>query len=273
MTANEQAIRTGIRDSRHVLLTVRTFRNLRKCVTWAWLDTVCQYRRSKLGPLWETINVLVTILGITAVSAAVIGGEFIDLLGYAGIGIIIWTAISSFILEGAQTFIRNRDHILASNISIDIYVGRTVFKVMINFLHHSVLYFLGLALTIVPLTWTSLLAIPGLILLFVNSYWIVAFLGFVCVRFRDVEQIVRNLLQLAFFITPVFWRFEQIPLDRRFIVDLNLLYYFIEIVRAPLLGQIPPTRDYIVVILTAVVGYGLTFLVYRRMRRRLAFYV
>jgi ABC-type polysaccharide/polyol phosphate export permease len=125
----------------------------------------------------------------------------------------------------------------------------------------------------VPLTWTSLWAIPGLFLLFLNSYWIVAFLGFVCVRFRDVEQIVRNLLQLTFFITPVFWRFEQIPADRKFIVDLNVLYYFIEIIRAPLLGRVPPLTDYMVVILVTVVGYGLTYLVYRRLRRRLAFYV
>jgi ABC-type polysaccharide/polyol phosphate export permease len=40
-------------------LGLRTLRNLRKAFAWAWLDIVCQYRRSKIGPLWETINALV----------------------------------------------------------------------------------------------------------------------------------------------------------------------------------------------------------------------
>ena len=55
-------------------LWLRTVRNLRKGLTWAWLDPVCQYRRSTIGPLWETVNVLVMTLGIAVVTSAVIGG-------------------------------------------------------------------------------------------------------------------------------------------------------------------------------------------------------
>ena len=83
-------------------LGLRTVRNLRKGLTWAWLDTVCQYRRSKIGPLWETINVLVMTLGIALVSSAVIGGTVTDLIGYVGLGIIVWTAITSLISEGTR---------------------------------------------------------------------------------------------------------------------------------------------------------------------------
>ena len=86
--------------SGHPSLAVRTFKNLRKCLDWAWLDIVCQYRRSKIGPLWETINVLVLTLGITVVASAVFGGGApADLIGYVGLGIITWSLISSSILE------------------------------------------------------------------------------------------------------------------------------------------------------------------------------
>src|SRR5438105_2541046 len=104
-------------------LLVRTVRNLHKGLNWAWLDTVCQYRRSRIGPLWETINVLVMTLGITVVSSAVIGGNMTDLVGYVGLGIIVWSAITAVIADGALTFVRNRDYILASNLSIDYYVS------------------------------------------------------------------------------------------------------------------------------------------------------
>jgi ABC-type polysaccharide/polyol phosphate export permease len=254
-------------------LGLRTLRNLRKGFGWAWLDTVCQYRRSKIGPLWETVNVLVMTMGITVVSSAVIGGTVTDLIGYVGLGVIVWSAIIAHVVEGSATFVRNRDYILASNLSIDFYVGRTLFRTFITFCHHLVLYFVGVAVGLIHLHWVALLAIPGILLLFVNGYWVVTLFALVCARFRDVELMLRNLLQLAFFVTPVFWDYRHIPRDRAFIVDYNVLFYFLEIVRAPLLGEVPPAAHYEVVLAVTFIGFGLAYVAYRRMRRRLAFFV
>ena len=255
------------------LSTVGVLTNLRKSLLWAWLDVVCQYRRSRIGPLWETINVVVMMVGITLVSSAIFGGNVVSLIGYIGLGIIAWSAISSLITEGTATFVRNANLITSLNIGIDLYVGRTVFKTLITFGHHLILYVVGIAFSIVPLSWTSLVAVPGIVLLFVNGFWAVTVLAFVCARFRDVELIVRNLLQLAFFVTPVFWNYHQIVDERRFLVDYNIIFYFIEIIRAPLLGQIPPLHDYLVAGGVTVFGYAIAFLVYLRMRRQLAFFV
>jgi ABC-type polysaccharide/polyol phosphate export permease len=254
-------------------LGVRTTRNLRKGLTWAWLDTVCQYRRSKIGPLWETINVLVMTLGITVVSSAVIGGNMTDLIGYIGLGIIVWSAITALIGEGTSTFVRNREFILSSNLSIDFYVARTIFRTFITFCHHLVLYFIGVAFGLIHLHWVGLLAIPGIVLLFVNGFWVVTLFALVSARFRDVELIIRNLLQLAFFVTPVFWDYRQVLKSRAYIVDYNVLFYFLEIVRAPLLGEVPPAMHYAVVLAVTFVGFVLAYVAYRRMRRNLAFFV
>jgi ABC-type polysaccharide/polyol phosphate export permease len=254
-------------------LGLRTVRNLRKGLTWAWLDTVCQYRRSKIGPLWETINVLVMTLGIAVVSSAVIGGAVSELIGYIGLGIIVWTAITAQIGEGASTFLRNREYILSSNLSIDLYAARMIFRIFITFCHHIVLYFVGILIGLISLHWTALLALPGIFLLFVNGFWVIILLALICARFRDVELIVRNLLQLAFFVTPVFWDYRHIVADRKYIIDYNVLFYFLEIVRAPLLGEVPPLQTYVVVLGVTVVGYALAYLAYRGMRRNLAFFV
>jgi ABC-type polysaccharide/polyol phosphate export permease len=247
--------------------------NLRKSLQWAWLDTRSQYRRSRIGPLWETINVIVMLAGLTLVSSAIFGSSVEAIIGYIGLGIIIWSAIASLVAEGSSTFVRNSSYITSSTLNIAIYVGRSVFKVMFTFGHHLVLYFIGLALALVPLSWTSLLAIPGIVLLFVNGFWIVTVLGFVCARYRDVEPIVRNLLQLAFFVTPVFWNYQAIASNRRFLFDYNILFYLIEIVRSPLLGQVPPLSHYLAVLALTAAGYGRAFLVHRRMRPQLAFIV
>jgi len=254
-------------------LGLRTVRNLRKGLVWAWLDTVCQYRRSKIGPVWETINVLVMTFGIAVVSSAVIGGTVTDQIGYIGLGIIVWTAITALISEGTSAFVRNREYILSSNLSIDFYVARMIFRIFITFCHHLVLYFVGVAFGLITLHWAALLAIPGMLLLFVNGFWVITLLALVCARYRDVELIVRNLLQLAFFITPVFWDYRQIVSNRKFIVDYNVLFYFLDIVRAPLLGDVPPAQTYVIVLSVTLAGYLMAFWVYRRMRRDLAFFV
>ncbi len=256
-----------------VRLLRRSLVNLRTSLTWAWLDVVCQYRRSKVGPLWETINVAVLIVGLTVVSSGLFGGDIQQFIGYIGLGIIIWSVISTTVLEGCGTFVRNAGLILSSNISVDLYVGRTVFKTFITFGHHIALYLIGVLLGFVPLTWTGLLVIPGLALVFINSIWVVTVLALVCARFRDVELIVRNLLQLAFLVTPVFWNYQQIAANRRFIVDYNVLFHFIQVVRLPLLGEVPTARTYLIVAATTVVGYAIAGLAYRGMRRKLAFFV
>jgi ABC-type polysaccharide/polyol phosphate export permease len=256
-----------------LLLVRRTVFNLKKCWHWAWLDTVCQYRRSKIGPIWETVNVLVMVLGITVVSSAVIGGNSISLMPFIGIGIILWSFITFVVIEGAATFVKNSSYITSTNFSIDLYVGRTLMKAIINFGHHSILYFIGLFFLPMNVGWSALLAIPAIVLLLISGYWVIILFAFLCARFRDVELILRNLLQLAFFVTPVFWDFHRIPSDRAFIVDYNILYYYIEIVRGPLLGDIPPLGHYIIVLVTTVIGYALAYLVYRRMRRQLAYFV
>jgi ABC-type polysaccharide/polyol phosphate export permease len=268
-----ESVVTQISEPRPMALAIRRIlTNLWNGLNWAWLDTVCQYRRSRIGPLWETINVFVMLLGLSVVSAAVFGSSVSNIIAYVGLGIITWSAISSLVIEGAGTFVRNATYVNNSTLGLDLYVARSVFKIMITFGHHVIIYVIGVVFALVPLGWTSLLAIAGIILLFVNGFWVVMVLGFICARFRDVELIVRNLMQLAFFVTPVFWNYHQIASNRQFLVEYNVLFYFIEIIREPLLGEVPPLAHYLTVIGVTVAGYGIAYYVYGRMRRQLAFY-
>lgn len=212
-------------------------------------------------------------IGLMVVSSGLFGGTIKDVVGYIGLGIIIWSAISALVLEGCGTFVRNANLILTTNISVDLYIGRTVFKTLITFGHHIILYLIGVAFGLVPLSWAALLVIPGILLVFVNGIWVVTVLALICARFRDVELIVRNLIQMAFLVTPVFWDYQHMAANRRFIVDYNVLFHFIEVIRQPLLGGVPPAKTYLIVTGVTVCGYAAAVLVYHRMRRQLAFFV
>ena len=214
-----------------------------------------------------------TIGGLTLVYSAIFGGNLIAHVGYIGAGVIVWSAINAMITEGCQVFVRNRALITTTNIDVEVYVGRAVFRIFITFAHHLVIYFLGVVFRIVPLSWIGLLSLLGIVLVFINAFWIMTVLAFICARFRDVQLIVRNLLQLAFFVTPVFWDYHQVAADRRFIFDFNILFHFLQIVRDPLLGQTPDIQSYLVVAAVTGIGSALALLLQLKMRAKLAFFV
>src|SRR5713101_6402795 len=55
-------------------------------------------------------------------------------------------------------------------------------------------------------------------------------------------------------------------------IDLNPLYHFVEIVRAPLLGEVPAVMTWIAVAIITVVGWGVTFVFFDRFRKRIAYW-
>lgn len=85
----------------------------------------------------------------------------------------------------------------------------------------------------------GLLVVPALILAIANAMWVGLLLGTLCTRFRDIPQIVQSLMRVAFFVTPVIWIPAQLG-TREHLALWNPFTYFVELIRAPLLGQVPP---------------------------------
>jgi ABC-type polysaccharide/polyol phosphate export permease len=97
-------------------------------------------------------------------------------------------------------------------------------------------------------------------------------LGMICARYRDVPQLVGNLVQVMMFVTPVFWFSQQLG-ARAKLMAFNPLYHLINVIRAPLLGEAPSLLNYEAVLAIAVVGWAITFFIYARFRKRIAYWV
>jgi lipopolysaccharide transport system permease protein len=99
-------------------------------------------------------------------------------------------------------------------------------------------------------------------------------MGTLCARFRDIPQIVSNLLQVSFYLTPIIWMPELLP-ERasKMLLDVNPFFHLIEIVRAPLLGATPSLLNWLVALALAMAGWigGLVF--FGRFRSRIAYWL
>jgi ABC-2 type transport system permease protein len=104
--------------------------------------------------------------------------------------------------------------------------------------------------------------------------------GIVSTRFRDLTPILQSIVQLAFFLTPIVWIYEDLATsdnpavaERARLVELNPLMHFVEIVRRPLLGQEEVWHHWLVVLGITVVGWLTTMYVLRRYRARVPYWV
>jgi ABC-type polysaccharide/polyol phosphate export permease len=82
----------------------------------------------------------------------------------------------------------------------------------------------------------SLLFIPGFLISLIAAFSYGTLLGIISTRFRDVPMLVLNILQIAFFVTPVMWTKDILTVDQKWVVEMNPLLPFIEIIRNPLLN-------------------------------------
>ena len=105
-------------------------------------------------------------------------------------------------------------------------------------------------------------------------------IGIVTTRFRDLTPITQSIVQLAFFLTPIVWIYQDFLnspnpaiAERARLAELNPFLHFVEILRRPMLGQDQELRYWVVVLAITVVGWLLTLVVLRRYRARVSYWV
>jgi ABC-2 type transport system permease protein len=113
-----------------------------------------------------------------------------------------------------------------------------------------------------------------------NGAWVALLFGIFTTRFRDLGPIVQAVVQLAFFLTPIVWIYDQFlhspnprVAERARLAELNPFLHFVEILRRPMLGQDQLLRFWVVVLAITVVGWALTLLALRRYRSRVSYWV
>lgn len=237
-----------------------------------WHDIRQRYRRSIVGPFWLTLSMGIMVGGLAYLYAGLFGQNVESYLPYVATGIIIFSMISSLAAEGSAVFIGSATLILQLRAPLSIYVYQMLWRNLLIFAHNISIYALILLFVKIDLGWNFFLAFVGLFLVLLLGFWAGLTLGALSARFRDVPLIVGSVMQVAFFLTPIFWTPGSLP-NRALFVHLNPFYYLIEVIRMPLLGKTPPLDIWLVVIGFNVVGAIVATLFYARYRGRIAYWV
>lgn len=236
------------------------------------IDVLRRYRRTVLGPLWHTLHLGAMILLLGFVWSAIFRIDTVAYFLTVTPTLIVWTLISSIIVEGCGTFVAAQSTALSIRFPYTAFVFAHLWRMMLIFAHHlALLVVVFMALGVWPSP-VMLLAVPGLLLILLNGFWISLLLSILTLRARDVQQIVTSGMLIAMFATPVFWPRDLLGPRFSILIDYNPLYHLLLIGRDPLIGRVPPIESWLWAAGMAGIGLCLTLVIFGSVRRRLAYW-
>jgi len=234
-----------------------------------WLDLLTKYRRSSLGLIWAIVPPVLYAFGIGGFYALIGHQSPYRVVAHLGVGYVIYRLVTASLSECTTAFTSHAGFIQDGRIRFTDYILRVIAKA---------LFYLLLSIPVMALAlWISpefraiglLTLLPTLVLVLVNVAWMGALVAVLGARLPDVHELIGSILMFAFLFTPILWRADQAPSNtvQGLVARLNPLFHFVEIVRAPLIGEPIGRATWIYLALLTPVGWLLTSWVYRRYAR------
>jgi ABC-type polysaccharide/polyol phosphate export permease len=232
-----------------------------------------RYRGSVLGFFWSFLNPLLLLTVYTVVFTYVLGGSRGPQVEPYGVfmfcGLLPWLWFQSSLLEATSSLI------VGGNLIKKIPFPAEVLP-LVSVLSNAVHFLLGLPILIVflflfhhPLTMSALLfplVVVNQLVLTTGLALLVAALG---VHFRDVRDLLSNLLTLWFFCTPIIYpySFSALPEPFRRVLDLNPLTHLVMGFQSTLFyGELFRYKRLSVTFLVGLAAFWCGYFVFDRLR-------
>jgi ABC-type polysaccharide/polyol phosphate export permease len=231
-----------------------------------------------LGLFWTLINPLVLMAAYTLVFSILLQAESVEYFPlFVLVGLLPWTFFHASVQSASGTLVGHaylvrqvrfpRQLLPLSVVGTNLVTFFAMFAVILPF-----------TLYLIPATRTTFWAsVPMVLPLIGLTMGLALTVAYANAIFRDVEHIVAAILLPWFFLTPIFYTFDQLPglVGREWIGDLlhwlNPFVPVLEAIRNPLFfGEWPPLADSVYALVAAAVSLTLGALVFRRIDDQLA---
>jgi lipopolysaccharide transport system permease protein len=244
----------------------------RLATTLGWLDIRLRYRGSMLGPFWLTLSTAVMVGALGFLYSALFVMDLRTYLPFLTLSLVLWNCLAGLVGDACLCISDAEGIVRSVRLPFTIHAIRCLVRNGLVLGHNVIVV---VAVFAIFSAWPgplALLSIPALLLWVVDAVAAALLLGSVCARFRDVPPIVGSVVQIAFFVSAIIWKPEQIG-GRPIWLQGNPFFSIIEVVRAPILGDLPSHLTY-----ASAVGWSALLclsagIVFARARGRLAFWV
>lgn len=244
-------------------LSMQRWMHLRDLV-WTLIarDMKLRYRGSLLGMAWTLLNPLAELLVLLFVFKVVMP------LGIPNYGAFLFTALlvygwfNTALTFATVSIVNSRELIRRPDVPTAVLPIVSVASTLVHFLLSLPVLFALLVITGVPIT-PAVLLLPLLIAL---EFLLISALAYplatLHVWFRDTQYLLRVVLQLMFYLTPVFYDASSIPERYKFLYKINPMVFVVDAFRDILVhGRMPDPGGVLMVAAVStvllVIGLGI----------------
>jgi ABC-type polysaccharide/polyol phosphate export permease len=237
-----------------------------------WEQTVGRFRRTLLGPFWLSTTLLTMGFALSFVFGGMMGTSWRENFPYVLAGILAWGLVGTGIAEGANMFLNGAGMMQVQRLPLSFHAWLSVFRAFVNFLAQLITYWvvlLLLGLAVIP-SWTLILTLP---LAFMATLLGGLVAAIPSTRFRDIGLGIGFVIQLLFFLTPIFWHPGKMHGVRGLVVEYNPFTHLVALIRQPLLGHAPSMADWSWGLGWTAGAFVLTYVLIAAFRKRVIFWL
>jgi lipopolysaccharide transport system permease protein len=234
-------------------------------ITLVGRDIKLRYKRSILGVAWSLLTPLAQLTVYYVTFDVLLPLNVPNYLAFLFSGVLVWNWFHGSLNQATSTIVENRELIKRPNFPAAILPAVTVASYLIHFLLAlPVLFFVLLASGI---RITSAIAVLPLVISiqFLMTLSIAYFTATFYVTFRDTQHLLGVLLNLLFFLTPIFYDSNDLPANYQAFFRLNPMVHLIEAYRAILLsGDLPNVGSLVILSIPTVAVLFCGYYLFRR---------
>ncbi|MGA1866621.1 MAG: ABC transporter permease [Thermoplasmatota archaeon] len=172
-----------------------------------WKEITIRYRQTLLGALWAVIQPLFLAIIFTVIFGNIVKISSVDVpyLIFTYVGLILWTYFSNTLTYASMSLVSN------ANILSKAYFPRIMLPLsvcLVGLLDYAVaailIFVFMIYFNIPPTPWLAFMIVP-LFLTFLLASGVGFLLSAICVKYRDVRYATPFLIQMLFFVSPIFY--------------------------------------------------------------------
>lgn len=198
-----------------------------------------RYRNTIAGFFWVILNPIILFSAQALVFKHILKIDMPRYYLFLLSGLLPWNFLSSSIEMGVPILDSSREILKGYKVKPFTLVSAQVLDNFFNFLFAFILILLPFAFFDVGIEISFLLLPISLTLFFVAVLLFTSILATLNIMLRDMKFISTFVLNIMFFLTPIFYPKEFIPLKFQFLVDYNPIYIFIELIRMTIVNFHP----------------------------------
>lgn len=230
-----------------------------------------KYKKSFLGVLWSFINPLLQLLIYSVVFSFILKSNIDNYAVFLVVALIPWTFFNGTMIQSTTAIVSNAGIVKKVYFPREILPISIVTSNLINFLISCIIIIAALLISGIGLSIYTLLVPIVVIIQYIFSLGLAFILSSITVYIRDLEYFINVLMMLWFYLNPIVYSADFIPVKLRPIFDANPMLHIINAYRDLLYYQKLPDFKYLG--LLALVCFAILFIglkIFKHLEKRFA---